>query len=64
MVEFLDELVAEGRAPSRAAVVTSAVEREFRRILAERDAEILRSAPADDLDVLVDWSVSNAVIED
>lgn len=65
MVEFLDGLVAEGRAPSRAAVVSSAVEREMRRIMAERDAEILRrEGAADDLDGLVDWTFSNVVIED
>ena len=37
MVSFLDEVVAAGMAPSRAAVVSSAVEREMRRLLAERD---------------------------
>lgn len=64
MVRFLDETVAQGRAPSRAAVVSSAIEREMRRILAERDAEILRHAQTDDdLDGLVDWTVSNVVIE-
>jgi Arc/MetJ-type ribon-helix-helix transcriptional regulator len=62
MVEFLDGLVADGRAPSRAAVVSSAIEREMRRIMAERDAEILRrEGAADDLDGLVDWTFSNVV---
>jgi Arc/MetJ-type ribon-helix-helix transcriptional regulator len=62
MVEFLDGLVADGRAPSRAAVVSSAIEREMRRLLAERDAEILRrEGAADDLDGLVDWTFSNVV---
>jgi len=66
MVEFLDGLVADGRAPSRAPVVSSAIEREMRRIMAERDAEILRrEGAADDLDGLVDWTFSNVVaIED
>jgi Arc/MetJ-type ribon-helix-helix transcriptional regulator len=62
MVEFLDGLVADGRAPSRAAVVSSAIEREMRRIMAERDAEILRrEGAADDLDGLVDWTFSYVV---
>lgn len=57
LVAFLDEAVASGAAPSRAAVVTSAVEREMRRMLARRDAEILaREGAADDLDALVEWT--------
>lgn len=56
VVDFLDRVVAEGTAPSRAAVVTAALEREKRRLAAERDAAILRQeGPADDLDPLVDW---------
>ena len=51
IVEFIDELVAEGRASSRAEVVTGAVERERRRELAARDAAILaRSKDDPDLD--------------
>ena len=58
VVTELDELVADGRAESRTAVVTSAVERELRRLLAERDAEILRECgPQDDLDPLVSWTM-------
>ena len=38
MVEFLDRLVAEGQAPSRASVVERALAREFRRQIAARDA--------------------------
>ena len=58
MVSFLDRAVAEGRVPSRAALVTSALEREMRRMLAEHDATLLRElGPADDLDAVVDWSV-------
>lgn len=57
MVAFLDRAVADGRAPSRAALVASAVEREMRRLLAEQDAQTLREQGAgDELDVLVDWS--------
>ena len=55
---FLDARVARGEAPSRAAVVTSALEREMRLWVAQRDAEILRGVgAADDLDDLVEWSV-------
>lgn len=66
LVAFLDRTVAEGRAPSRAALVSSALEREMRRHLAERDAEILREVGSeDDLDGLVAWTAPNAVpIED
>ena len=42
LVAFLDRSVAEGRVTSRAALVTSALEREMRRVLAEHDAAILR----------------------
>lgn len=41
LVGFVDRLVADGAAPSRAAVVSRALERERRRTVAERDAEIL-----------------------
>lgn len=58
MVAFLDQAVADGRVTSRAALVTSALEREMRRMLAERDAQVLRrKGAADDLDALADWSV-------
>ena len=58
MVAFLDNAVAQGRATSRAALVSSALEREMRRQAAEADAAILRAqGPADDLDSLVDWTV-------
>lgn len=64
MVAFLDRSVAEGDAPSRAAIVTQALEREMRRRAAERDAGVLRTmGAADDLDELVAWSASNAVSE-
>lgn len=56
MVEFLDKVVASGRARSRASVVANAVEREMRRLIAEHDAATLRErGAADDLDPLVDW---------
>lgn len=65
MVAFLDRAVAEGRAPSRAALVASAVEREMRRLLAEYDAATLqRQGPADDLDDLVRWTSAHVKVED
>ena len=57
MVDFLDRLVAEGRAPSRASVVEHALAREFRRQIAARDAAILAEAGADpDMDSLADYA--------
>jgi Arc/MetJ-type ribon-helix-helix transcriptional regulator len=41
LVEFVDGVVGSGRERSRAAVVTRALERDRRRAVAERDAEIL-----------------------
>ena len=65
MVAFLDRSVASGKAPSRAALVASAVEREMRRLAAEQDAQILRSqGAAADLDALVEWTGTHAVAED
>ncbi len=64
MVDFLDRAVTEGIAPSRAALVSTALEREMRRLAGERDAQILRSlGTADDLDDLVSWTVGNVSIE-
>lgn len=60
LVAFLDQSVAAGAASSRAALVARAVEREMRRLRAEQDAELLQqSGAADDLDPVVDWTVSN-----
>jgi Arc/MetJ-type ribon-helix-helix transcriptional regulator len=64
MVAFLDRTVATGKAPSRAAFVAAAVEREMRRQAAEQDAKILRASPADDLDDLVRWSSTHLEVED
>ena len=65
VVAYLDRAVAAGDAPSRAALVTSALEREMRRRLAERDAELLRrSTGQDDLDALVDWSTRRVELDD
>jgi len=47
LVDFVDEVVAGGGGGSRAAVVRRALERERRRMVAERDAEILATAGSD-----------------
>jgi hypothetical protein len=50
LVEFVDEIVSTGQERSRAAVVTRALERERRRVVAARDAEILaRTGPDPEL---------------
>lgn len=65
MVAFLDRAVAAGEAPSRAALVTSALEREMRRLIAVRDARILvAEGAADDLDDLVAWTGAHIRVED
>jgi Arc/MetJ-type ribon-helix-helix transcriptional regulator len=57
LVSFVDQAVSEGRASSRADLVSRALERERRRIIAERDIEALhRTADvSDDLDDLADY---------
>ena len=53
IVTFIDALVDSGQAPSRAAVVSRALERERRRQRAERDVAILANTARDeDLDAL------------
>jgi Arc/MetJ-type ribon-helix-helix transcriptional regulator len=47
LVDFVDVVVESGVGRSRAAVVTKALERERRRMLAARDAEILASQGPD-----------------
>ena len=55
LVEFVDELVRHGKAPSRAAVVARALRRERRQAAAARDAAILsRTEPEADLDRLAE----------
>jgi Arc/MetJ-type ribon-helix-helix transcriptional regulator len=50
LVDFVDELVDSGAGRSRAAVVTLALNRERRRVIAERDAQILaRTGPDPEL---------------
>ncbi|MGB8383207.1 MAG: ribbon-helix-helix domain-containing protein [Dermatophilaceae bacterium] len=65
MVAFLDRIVAAGKAPSRAALVAAALEREMRRQAAAQDAQILRQlGAADDLDDLVHWTSTHVEVED
>jgi Arc/MetJ-type ribon-helix-helix transcriptional regulator len=47
LVEFVDEIVDSGGGSSRAAVVSRALERERRRMVAARDAEILARSGLD-----------------
>lgn len=47
IVEFLDDEVREHRAASRASLVLRALERERRRQMAARDAEILANATSE-----------------
>jgi len=50
LVEFVDGLVSDGKADSRAVVVRRALARERRRAVAARDAAIL-SGTGEDLDM-------------
>ena len=50
LVEFIDRRVAQGAAASRAVVVATAVDRERRREIAERDVAILAAARGADPD--------------
>ena len=59
MVRHLDQLVAGGQAPSRASVVERALAREFRRLIAARDAAILAEAGADDMDNLAAYAAQS-----
>lgn len=63
VVSWVDAQVSNGTAPSRAAVVAHALEQEWRRTLAERDAQILRQGHDDDLGDLADWNAQNFSIE-
>jgi Arc/MetJ-type ribon-helix-helix transcriptional regulator len=47
LVDFVDGIVDSGNGRSRAAVVTRALERERRRVVAARDAEILARVGGD-----------------
>ena len=53
IVDFVDTLIKDGKASSRATVVTRALERERRRAIAAQDAAILARAGTDtDMDGL------------
>jgi Arc/MetJ-type ribon-helix-helix transcriptional regulator len=60
LVEYVDELVRNGEAPSRAAVVARALRHERRQAAAARDAAILaslaRTEPDSDLDQLARYA--------
>jgi Arc/MetJ-type ribon-helix-helix transcriptional regulator len=57
LVEFVDEIVDSGEGRSRAAVVTRALERERRRVVAAQDAEIFaRTAPDPELAGLAEYA--------
>ncbi len=57
LVDFIDQRVEHGEAKSRAAVVAAAIDRERRREIAEKDADILaRSKTGDDFDDLAGFS--------
>lgn len=61
LVAFVDSRVGAGLESSRAAVVTRALERERRRALAARDAEILAaSGPDPDLADLATYAARHA----
>jgi len=58
LVDFVDELVESGAERSRTAVVSRALERERRRAIAARDAEILaRMGPDPELEGLAEHAV-------
>jgi Arc/MetJ-type ribon-helix-helix transcriptional regulator len=60
LVAFVDERVDAGAERSRATIVTRALERERRRLIAARDAEILaRTGPNPDLDALADHAIDH-----
>lgn len=62
IVAFLDAQVSSGAAPSRAAVVTRALQRERRRAAAERDAAIYAvAAESGDVSELATWAAKQAM---
>lgn len=62
LVEFVDGIVGSGTQRSRAAVITRALERERRRMLAARDAEILAASGQDqDLAGLAEYAAGVSI---
>ena len=59
LVAFVDDVVESGSERSRAAVVTRALERERRRVIAARDAEILaRTGSHPEFEALAEHTVA------
>ena len=58
LVAFLDDLVDRDSSTSRAKIVRRALERERRRVLAERDALILAAHADADMDDLAAYAAS------
>ncbi len=62
LVEFIDRLVDDGQASSRAVVVARALDRERRRAIAAQDAAILSRARRDPgLDRLAEYAARTAL---
>lgn len=62
IVDFIDQLVEDGRASSRASVVAQALDRERRRAIAARDAAILaRTGPEADFDGLAEYAARTSL---
>jgi Arc/MetJ-type ribon-helix-helix transcriptional regulator len=61
IVEFVDQQVAAGSAPSRAAVVARALEHERRRHVAEQDAQIYASLQRNEFDELATWAADQTM---
>ncbi|MDO5092219.1 MAG: antitoxin [Propionibacteriaceae bacterium] len=60
LVDAMDLAVQRGDAQSRDEFIVGTVNRELRRLAAERDAAILREVgPEDDLDDLAVWTMRN-----
>jgi Arc/MetJ-type ribon-helix-helix transcriptional regulator len=64
IVEFLDQLVAQGHAKSRAAAVTRALELDRRWRLAEHDAAVYAHSEDRDMDSLAAWAARNTDLSD
>ena len=61
-VAYIDRVVAEGRATSRADVVARAIKREHRREIAAQDVAIFQTQTNDsDLDALASYAVTTPV---
>lgn len=63
LVAFVDQIVDSGRERSRAAVLARALERERRRMVAERDVEVLQATgPDPQLEGLADYAAGARAI--